>query len=641
MNTPMARRWAPLVASSVAVIASLALQTPARAYSDEAVNDADTLLKQTRARFVVGEVYASDLALAHYNLLDMKQKAGQLSQAGFCRAAKADLSIVAQAYEEPKDQPGAKRTWLDAIAGMTASRDKCQQAIAATETLAFGSGEPVYSDAAEKAARDAVAATSQRFSAGEVTQTDVAQAQYDLIALKYAGKRISRATYCQTGVPDLLAIAAGIESEAAVGQRDIQDVITAKRRLYSAKATCTADLHGDPKDMLMLRRSGDDHLSRQEYDAAIADFTKLIALSQQNADAFDSRGSAYVAKGDGDHAIADFSAAIGLDPDNLDALKERGSALYGKKDFDGAIADYSAVLKREPDDITAIVNRGGAFFLKKDFDKTVADYSKALELASAQNSVLDDSIRRDVLAHRAYAYVKTENFDHAIADYTELLRLDPKNAGAYNDLGNAYFAKGDYDHAIAALDETLKLDPDNAAALMIRGGAYAGKGDHEHAIADFGGLIRLDPRNAPDRAQRAYQYEQVKDYGRAIADYDEMIRLDPNNAEAFNDRCWDRALAGQFQDALPDCDESLRLRAGDANTLDSRGFVHLMLGQLDAAVTDYDAALQADPKLATAMYGRGVARTKKGDAAAGEVDMTAAKALQSDVGEKFASYGVK
>jgi hypothetical protein len=241
MNTPMARRWAPLVASSVAVIASLALQTPARAYSDEAVQDADTLLRQTRARFVVGEVYASDLALAHYNLLDMKHQAGQLSQAGFCRAAKADLSIVAQAYEEPKDQPGAKRTWLDAIAGMTASRDKCQQSIAATETLAFGSGEPVYSDAAEKAARDAVAATSQRFSVGEVTQTDVAQAQYDLIALEYAGKRISRAAYCQTGVPNLLAITAGIESEAAVGQRTTEDVIIAKRQLYRVKAACTAD----------------------------------------------------------------------------------------------------------------------------------------------------------------------------------------------------------------------------------------------------------------------------------------------------------------------------------------------------------------------------------------------------------------
>jgi hypothetical protein len=52
-------------------------------------------------------------------------------------------------------------------------------------------------------------------------------------------------------------------------------------------------------------------------------------------------------------------------------------------------------------------------------------------------------------------------------------------------------------------------------------------------------------------------------------------------------------------------------------------------------------ALKLDAKLATALYGRGLARTKKGDTAAGEADMAAAKALQSDVGETFASVEVK
>jgi hypothetical protein len=238
MNTPIARRTGRLVAPSIAIVASLTLQSPARAYSDEAVNDANTVLRQTQQRYLVGEVYPSDFALAGFNLLDMKYHAGQLSEAGFCRAAEKQLSPFAKIYAEHKDGVGEKPKWLDAIAGMTASPDKCQQAIAATETAVFGSGDPDYSDAAERAARDAVAATSQRFVAGEVTQTDVAQAQYDLIALQYAGKQISRVAYCQTGVPDLLAIATGVENEARVAQRDTEDVIVAKQRLYRTKAAC-------------------------------------------------------------------------------------------------------------------------------------------------------------------------------------------------------------------------------------------------------------------------------------------------------------------------------------------------------------------------------------------------------------------
>jgi hypothetical protein len=231
------------IAIAATFVATLALQTPAQAYSDEAVKDADVMFKQTTARFMAGEVERADLALAHYNLLDVKHGAGQLSHAGFCRAAKADLTIAAKAFEEPKDQVGEKQTLLDAIAGMDASRDKCQQASAAADALLLGIREPVYSDAAEKAARGAVTATARRYQAGTVSEADLTQAQYDLLNLKYAGKRISRATYCKIGVPDVVAIATGIKREAQMGQRSLAEVIAAERRLYRTKAVCTAERH--------------------------------------------------------------------------------------------------------------------------------------------------------------------------------------------------------------------------------------------------------------------------------------------------------------------------------------------------------------------------------------------------------------
>jgi len=41
------------------------------------------------------------------------------------------------------------------------------------------------------------------------------------------------------------------------------------------------------------------------------------------------------------------------------------------------------------------------------------------------------------------------------------------------------------------------------------------------------------------------------------------------------------------------------------------------------------------------LYGRGFARLKKGDTAAGNADISAARSLQSKVGEEFARYGVQ
>ena len=61
--------------------------------------------------------------------------------------------------------------------------------------------------------------------------------------------------------------------------------------------------------------------------------------------------------------------------------------------------------------------------------------------------------------------------------------------------------------------------------------------------------------------------------------------------------------------------------------------------QFDAAVSDYDAALRANPKFAFALYGRGLARVRNDDPS-GEGDIAAAKALQADIAEEYARYGM-
>jgi tetratricopeptide (TPR) repeat protein len=64
------------------------------------------------------------------------------------------------------------------------------------------------------------------------------------------------------------------------------------------------------------------------------------------------------------------------------------------------------------------------------------------------------------------------------------------------------------------------------------------------------------------------------------------------------------------------------------------------LSRLDDAVADYDEALKLNPKQAASLYGRGLAKFKKGDAGGSEADIAAAKAIQADVVEEFARYGV-
>ena len=66
---------------------------------------------------------------------------------------------------------------------------------------------------------------------------------------------------------------------------------------------------------------------RQNYDWAIADYTRAIRLRPKNALAYANRGSACREKKDFDGAVADFTEAVRLMPDKIDHLTSLASLL--------------------------------------------------------------------------------------------------------------------------------------------------------------------------------------------------------------------------------------------------------------------------------------------------------------------------
>jgi hypothetical protein len=68
--------------------------------------------------------------------------------------------------------------------------------------------------------------------------------------------------------------------------------------------------------------------------------------------------------------------------------------------------------------------------------------------------------------------------------------------------------------------------------------------------------------------------------------------------------------------------------------------VHLKLGDARAALADYDSVLATNPTDASSLYGRGLARQRSGDASGGGADMQAATAIQPDIADQFAKWGI-
>jgi tetratricopeptide (TPR) repeat protein len=190
-------------------------------------------------------------------------------------------------------------------------------------------------------------------------------------------------------------------------------------------ATATTALCDQADD---YNNRGATELSKRNWDAAIADFTKAIELKPSFAEAYNNRGYARTSKGsisfvvsgdDGDlnAAIADFTNAIKLKPDYAEAYRNRGLAKSFKKDFEGAIPDFTSAIQLKPDFRLAYIGRGAAS-------------------------------------------IEIRDFEGAIADFTSIIQLKPDDAFAYHRRGEAKQAKGDTDGANADYAKALQIEPD-------------------------------------------------------------------------------------------------------------------------------------------------------------------------------------
>jgi tetratricopeptide (TPR) repeat protein len=81
--------------------------------------------------------------------------------------------------------------------------------------------------------------------------------------------------------------------------------------------------------------------------------------------------------------------------------------------------------------------------------------------------------------------MKKSDNQGAIADYNEAIRLNPNDAVAYYNRGNAKSDLGDNQGAIADYNEAIRLNPNDAEAYYNRGVVKSDLGDNQGAIADY------------------------------------------------------------------------------------------------------------------------------------------------------------
>jgi Flp pilus assembly protein TadD len=197
-------------------------------------------------------------------------------------------------------------------------------------------------------------------------------------------------------------------------------------------------------------------------------------------------------RGQYDAAVAEWKKALAMEPSDTTALNNFGATLTAMGQFDEAAAQFKKVMEIDPDNYKAYSNLGVAMARAGRFDEAGVQLKKAMDLKP------DDA---KTLSAYGGLLVNTGRLDDARPHLEKALEIDPTDADAHNNLGSILARSGKFDEAVPHFEKALAAEPNSFAlhfnlgrALALTGKANEGIGHVEKAVELSGGreLVILD-----------------------------------------------------------------------------------------------------------------------------------------------------
>jgi tetratricopeptide (TPR) repeat protein/predicted Ser/Thr protein kinase len=379
-----------------------------------------------------------------------------------------------------------------------------------------------------------------------------------------------------------------------------------------------------------LMNRGLARTQKGDFDGAIEDYTRAIALDGKSATAFNNRGNARLCKRDVDGAIDDFTRAVEVAPRHSAAWDNRGRARFAKGDFEGALRDHTRAFEISPTSVSAVNNRGVAKRRLGDTTGAIEDFSKALSI---------DARYAIAYVNRALSRRDQGDLDAALADEQRAVELDPTQAEAHNARGHVYNDRHEYDRALADFSRAIDLDPKLASAYHNRGVVHRMRGDLDGAIADFSRAVALDATAANSFNNRGLARRDKGDLDGALEDYRRALAADPKFAVALVNIAYVLRDKRDIPGANAEADRAIALDARCAHAYNLRGLLRKDR-DVPAAIADFTRAIELDPRLAGAYYNRGTLRRGTGERDAAWEDLARAVALDPGNADAFNTRGL-
>jgi tetratricopeptide (TPR) repeat protein len=263
---------------------------------------------------------------------------------------------------------------------------------------------------------------------------------------------------------------------------------------------------------------------------------QALAVDPGCADAMHLMGLLSFDGGQYDHAIEWLSRAI-RQAAKAEYLKHLGAVLQHVKRNDEALMAFDKAVQFQPDSAELWCCLGGSLLQLGREDDALLSYLHALKL---QPDNFDAASKSGVLLHRR------ERWDEALACFNKCLSVQPDLAPILNLRAIAHRGLRNYENYLSDSLRAHTLDPVDAEACNNAGEALLWLGRDEDAVAWFDKALALLPNNPTILTNKAEAMTQLRRLDEAAKTYALVRTIAPGHAKAEWNLALLKLLTGDF-----------------------------------------------------------------------------------------------
>lgn len=255
--------------------------------------------------------------------------------------------------------------------------------------------------------------------------------------------------------------------------------------------------------------------------------------------------------------------------------------------YTDAVSSFETATKAHPKYVVGWLNLAYSYERLGRYTEAVGAYRKLVE-----QNVID----RGVTLALGRVLLLSGQPDQAIVEFESVLRKQPEDLEARNNLAAAYLAKGDVETSLRYVKEVLAVQPKNVPAIINLGLLYLEQKKLPLALLMFNKALGYDENNARARSNLGLTFYKMELVPAAVLAFEKAIALDPtidearlNLASIYLDYLdYDEALK-QFKAVRERFPKNYRAVVGEANSLYG-------IGEYEAAAKLYEQSLEIDEK---------------------------------------------